>query len=290
MKCFYHSADLDGHCAGAIVRKKYPDCELTGIDYGAPFDMEAMEGEEIFMVDFSLQPYSLMRVLDRVAKRLVWLDHHVSAIEDHHYAVDRGAPEIHGIQLSGDAGCELTWKYLFAHQPMPLAVRLLGRYDVFKFEDYILALPFQYGMRLMETRPEMAPELWGQLLQDDPEAISEICAAGEICIKYHDQLTTKYARRNGIEVSFEGLSFVALNVGKPLVSSKLFESIYDRKVHDAMLGFCKMPTGWEVNMYTNKDHLDLAAIAKKHGGGGHKKAAGFQCRRLPFILRGQRER
>ena len=37
MKCFYHSADLDGQCSGAIVKLARPDCELVGIDYGDPF-------------------------------------------------------------------------------------------------------------------------------------------------------------------------------------------------------------------------------------------------------------
>jgi len=31
--------------------------------------------------------------------------------------------------------------------------------------------------------------------------------------------------------------------------------------------------------------IDCGAIAKTFGGGGHKKAAGFQCGELPFELR-----
>ena len=37
IKCFYHLADLDGHCSGAIVKYKYPDAELFGINYGQAF-------------------------------------------------------------------------------------------------------------------------------------------------------------------------------------------------------------------------------------------------------------
>ena len=32
--CFYHKADLDGVCSGAIVKHFVPDCELYGFDYG----------------------------------------------------------------------------------------------------------------------------------------------------------------------------------------------------------------------------------------------------------------
>lgn len=32
--CFYHSGDLDGHCAGAIFYRNVAACEMIGIDYG----------------------------------------------------------------------------------------------------------------------------------------------------------------------------------------------------------------------------------------------------------------
>lgn len=38
MYCFYHSKDLDGKCSGAIVKYKFPDCNMIGIDYGDKFD------------------------------------------------------------------------------------------------------------------------------------------------------------------------------------------------------------------------------------------------------------
>jgi hypothetical protein len=53
MKWFYHSADLDGHCSGAIIKQKYPDCEMIGINYGETIDYSRIEtGETVFMVDF----------------------------------------------------------------------------------------------------------------------------------------------------------------------------------------------------------------------------------------------
>jgi len=38
---------------------------------------------------------------------------------------------------------------------------------------------------------------------------------------------------------------------------------------------------WIVSLYSLE--ADVSVIAKKYGGGGHKKAAGFKCRDLPFI-------
>lgn len=37
-----------------------------------------------------------------------------------------------------------------------------------------------------------------------------------------------------------------------------------------------------VSLYSIKD-VDVSVICKKHGGGGHKGAAGFVCENLPFV-------
>ena len=34
----YHSKDLDGFCSGAIIKKKYPEAEMIGYDYGQDTD------------------------------------------------------------------------------------------------------------------------------------------------------------------------------------------------------------------------------------------------------------
>jgi hypothetical protein len=45
MICFYHSADLDGHCSGAIIKKVHPECELIGINYGDEFPWDKVKGK-----------------------------------------------------------------------------------------------------------------------------------------------------------------------------------------------------------------------------------------------------
>ena len=38
--CIYHSADLDGVCSGAIMRRAFPEATMLGYDYGQPFPWE----------------------------------------------------------------------------------------------------------------------------------------------------------------------------------------------------------------------------------------------------------
>jgi len=66
MKCFYHNADLDGQCSGELIRRVLPNCELIGINYGDPFPWDSIvPGETVYMADYSLQPHSDMKRLNK---------------------------------------------------------------------------------------------------------------------------------------------------------------------------------------------------------------------------------
>ena len=82
MICFYHRADLDGRCSGAIVKAHFPECRMIGMDYGEEMPWtEIYPNEEVYLVDFSLQPFEKMIRLQKLAQ-LIWIDHHKSAIAD----------------------------------------------------------------------------------------------------------------------------------------------------------------------------------------------------------------
>jgi len=48
-----------------------------------------------------------------------------------------------------------------------------------------------------------------------------------------------------------------------------------------MIPFVFTGKHWTFSLYTTKDEVDCSVIAKSKGGGGHKKAAGFQLPELP---------
>lgn len=276
MKCFYHSADLDGHCSGAIVKRRYPDCDLIGINYGDEFPWDKIyDKEEVWMVDFSLQPF--MRMIDLYDRsHLFWIDHHKSAIED---AEDANLP-IGGIRNAGKAACELTWEYIYGTEP-PDAVKWLGRYDVWDHTDPNV-LPFQYGCRMRETLPENPDGMnfWHWLFGLNTAA-EKILEEGAIALEYQKQSNEKMARARSFEATMDGLRLIVCNAS--LVNSQLFDSVYNPVRHDAMMTFCMLPSGrWTVSLYSTKKEVDVGVIAKAHGGGGHKGAAGFQCDDLPF--------
>ena len=276
MKCFYHSADLDGHCAGAIVRMRYWDCEMIGIDYGQPFPWERIEpGEQVFMVDFSLQPFIDMVRLAGMCN-LIWIDHHKSAIDESQKVLTF----FQGIRNNEKAGCELTWAYLYPSADMPMAVRLLGRYDVWDHQDPAI-LPFQYGFRTKSTDPasrDAMQEIWsGFLLPGDTAKwlCWDVVDAGRKILAPIRSGNEKLCKVGAFDAEIDGLKVVAIN--KLIGSFQVFESVWDPARYHAMCCFGRRADGkWTVSLYSTRPDVDVSEICKARGGGGHKGAAGFQ--------------
>ncbi len=272
MICFYHSADLDGHCSGAIVKHKYPDCELYGIDYGDEFPWDKVKDQNVIMVDFSLQPFSDMIRLNQEAKTLDWIDHHISAIKDYEECGDIFPSFLDDKK----AACELTWEYLLGRATLPYVVTLLGRYDVW---DHIIdVLPFQYGVRLYKTDPAWDMENWLDWFNCFPHKILD---KGKTILKYVEQDNEKYVKFSSFEVNLHNFKCIVIN--RMMTNSQMFDSVWDPEKYDVMLTFGYKKNQWTVSLYTDKEGVDVSEIAKKFGGGGHKQAAGFQCSSLPFF-------
>ncbi len=280
MKCFYHSADLDGHCSGAVVKYFYPECELIGINYGDEFPWENIGPDEvIYMVDFSLQPFTGMIQLANKTPHFHWIDHHKTAIEEH-AKINTLGDMIHGLRRDGIGACQLIWEYLSPYGDIPYAIELLAQYDVWNHSNPE-TLPFQYGMRLKDTWPDKAIGLWRSLFKNE-SAVKPIIEQGKTVIEYVTQDNAKYCASCAFDTELDGLKCVAIN--KMLTNSQVFDSVWDIKKYDAMLTFGYRKGRWTVSLYTSKPGVDVSVIAKSRGGGGHKQAAGFQCNELPFAL------
>ncbi len=275
MKCYYHSADLDGHCSGAIVKMEYPECEMIGIDYGQPFDLTIIEvNEVIFMVDFCLQPFDQMIALGEKAN-LIWIDHHISAIE----TANDLSFNTEGIVRSGIGACQLVWEYLHGVKAtMPEAVRMLAEYDVWNHSD-TNTLPFQYGVRMLPDTTPGSP-VWSHIFSEPMDYIGN----GEIILRYEKSQNAKFCQIYAFESKFKGFRAICANRG--FSSSQLFESVYDPNKHDLMISFVwnQNIDKWTVSLYSDQENIDCAALAKSLGGGGHKGAAGFQTRNIGFFV------
>ena len=281
--CFYHRVDLDGHCAGAVVRKwcweNGHEFVPRGVNYGEEVKWSEGAGTDSMavIVDFTPEGHgaaeTLLEMQGAYGGGVVWIDHHKTAIDK------VGQSDIDGIRENGTAGCELAWRHFFPQMPMPGAVRLLGRYDVFDRSNgdewETMILPFQYGMRMHTTRPDSTDEedLWKQLFsENDGEHLGRILHDGGLLLRFEQQNNARAALFAAYDCTFEGLPCSAMNGS----GNSLVLDAYARPEHKMRILWRYALEKWRVSLYENgHDDVDCGAIAQMHGGGGHKGAAGF---------------
>ncbi len=303
VRCFYHSADLDGHCSGAIIKHKHPEAIMYPINYGDEFPWDEIEPDDIvYMVDFCLQPEDQMyNLADKLWRdhdpHFIWIDHHKSAIDA---CVSNGTTGIaYGKRDISKAACELTWEYLFPDKPMPLAVELLGLYDSWRYHGHpkeSMVLPFQMRMRMEDLDPKGWLEngwYWKLFFVSDENAtIQSIIEEGKLLLRYDEEQKRRYIATYGFETELFAAhpgpiwpagKYKAITVNLGHTNSKVFDSVWDESKYDLMITFCRRKDKlWNVSLYSTKGDIDCGAIAKSFGGGGHKGAAGFQAKELPF--------
>ncbi len=302
----YHSADLDGHLSGALVRywleereKIKEPVQMMPINYGEPFPYDQIQPQDrVFMVDFALQPILEMANLNELC-HLHWIDHHQTSLSD---GKNPWMDGIKGIRSAEGAGCELVWKYFWHHPetltvyPMPNFVQWIGFYDRWNRNDLGLweniILPFQYGMKAQETDPATKEGYlcWKHLLDIKDMGVLS-CAQYSVILQglavksYADRENEKFLKGHAFTSAWGGITWLVVNGGS--INSARETSVYDSKVHQAILSYNNVKGNfWRISMRTDRGDLDLSAIAEQFGGGGHKKAAGFQIKDLPAELVG----
>lgn len=276
--CIHHG-DNDGICAAAIVNYFESDCQMYSINYGYEVPWKLIKrARRVYMVDFGLQPFSdMLKLKDIMGDELIWIDHHKTAIESR----DNSGQTFRGIQEIGKAGCELTWEWFDQTTPIPKTVKMLGRYDVWDLDYHPDVLPFQSGMNFLNPDPD-ANVFWEPLIEEGEEYYQEILRKGRLILDYQTMANERYCNSHSFDIEWENHRFLVANSLSN--NSALFDTKFNHQDYDAVLSFGFTNSGWTVSMYTNKPNIDVGAIAKRYGGGGHEKACGFQCTELPFEL------
>lgn len=276
----YHSRDLDGIACGAIMKSKYPNIHLIGYHYGEPLELPVeLSNTPVIMADVSVPMEQMRNIHDFSGGQFTWVDHHKSSIDTWNALKEDWQSEVSTSLKIGVGACELLYIHLFKVEGAPSAIRLLGKYDVwdmsniFKWENEIL--PFQYGMRGLCVNPEDFPT-WALTARDCDSHINGTIDNGRAIMEYESIQNKKKCQLASFEAIWKGFKIIAMN-GQGF-NSKVFESVYDEQKHALMMPFAFDGRQWTVSLYTTHDDIDCSKIAKSMGGGGHKKAAGFQLK------------
>lgn len=302
----HHSADFDGIFCREIAKRflNHPghELELIGWDYGD--EKLAFPDGTVFVLDLSPECFEDFESAPKGQNRLIWIDHHKTSLEKfeklHQYGL--------GFRIDGVAACRLAWQWftmckaageiipralefptreVFVERQVnePLAVRLAGEYDVWDKRDPNAEL-FQHGLRSRALEG-----LWPALLSETiygTELVQQLLASGQAVQYAQQEGDAGTVLKRSFEVKWEGLNFLALNTAR--CNSLTFAAAVQPE-HDGLLGFFWNGRSWKVSLYGTpyKREVDLSVIAKKHGGGGHRQACGFEVlpgrgtEKLPFL-------
>lgn len=304
----YHHNDADGRCAAAIVgrsrfaRDKFGvsgPVEYEEVDYGmvnAAFAEDVLcdlcrlydeEGDPInvFVVDFSF-PESLVASIEAEdICDLHWIDHHASAKHCGHQHL-KGSRDFTD---KGRSACELAWEYCFPNASVksefgttPIIVKLIGDYDSGRWEYKDRCKPLILALDACQCTPSNG--LWNALFSlEAPYELEfaiphNLIEQGKVMAAYQEGYAAGMCKTFGFETEFKGLRCYAVNIYKmgPMAFG------WEMHEYDACIAFAFDGAQFTVSMYSEKPNIDCSAICKKYGGGGHKGAAGFVAKTLPF--------
>lgn len=257
----YHAACLDGWCSAWVAQMKYPDAELYAAYHGTqPPDVK---GKDVIMVDFCY-PRPLMEQVKRDANVLIVLDHHKTAEEA---LKDFDADVTFDMNRSG-AG--ISWDTFNPGKPRPWIVNYTEDRDLWKF-----ALPDSEAVTAYVSTLPLTTEAWNKEL--DPSRLTRAVELGN-AIKAKTQQYVTEVSKNARRVVFEGHEVPVVNAPQVDISELLAHLCLNEQF---AVGWFQRSDGMYSYSLRSKG-FDVAEIAKKYGGGGHQKAAGFQVKTLLF--------
>lgn len=282
-KVFYHD-DADGKCAAFVLSCWEENCVFFPVVHNKSFPIEEINKEDkVFILDFSVDP-EVMLSISLITSDIVWIDHHISAIEKL-----EGFSDLDGLRSVGTSGCELTWLYCLQgktghnveideedRDQCESYVKLIGDRDVW---DFKYGEDANYFYAVFEYEGSPAPEdkeTWERLRRRAEVNYQSTMKLGECLVAYTKNVYKDISDRFSYETEFAGKKVLVCN--SPIFSSKLFgDRIND---YDFVSVYCFDGERFAVSLYSSK--MDVLPIAVEMGGGGHLRACGFVCDEIPF--------
>lgn len=277
--CIYHRTDMDGFCAGALVKYCVPECDLLGMDYHDDLDMSQLEGVgTIFVVDFCL-PLEQMEMLNRKYE-LIWCDHHVTSIKQG-WALSF---QPSGIQDVDHSGCALTWLYfqkigkIGVQAVMPESIKLLESYDLGKVNERVLE--YQYGLRSQVSGP--LSDGWVPVILGYNYPKEQTIDIGKTILQF-ERNKIKKGMQNSFTTNFGGYKAVVLDW--PDTFGLIYKDEMSKLDCELFATFSMVPGGkWRIIVTSHDKDIHAGKFCQKYGGGGHQAIGGMVCDELPFSV------
>lgn len=308
---YYHADCLDGFGAAFAAWRHFGDtATYRPLHHGERWLADEIRGRDAYILDFSFTP-EILGEMAELATSVTQLDHHASAMQ--HWAGQLqeqagGMKRYHDAARALDvrfhmeqSGTRLAWEHFHGEQPMPLLLQHIEDQDLWRF-----ALPHTRAVcRQLRLQP-FDFSIWQTQVEatvsTDTQRYRELVLQGEAvdhffrieCARLADSQLLCRARlrgepvdavqalRHGQEVisgasgSWLACTGLAVNANG-LFASELGNLLAEKSGSFGMIWQISADGDAKISLRSNGDY-DVAAIAVRYGGGGHRNAAGF---RLP---------
>ena len=260
--CIYHGSCADGFGAAWVVRKALGDIEFFPGKYQEP--PPDVTGKDVVMVDFSYKRPVLLEMAAK-ANSILILDHHKTAMED---LVDLPANVITKFDM-GHSGAMMAWDHFFPGQePPPLLLHIEDR-DLWRF-----ALPHTREIQAAVFSYPYDFKVWDQLMT---RSLCTLWTEGSAIERKHFKDINELLGVTTREMLIGGYRVPIANLPHTLVSDAAHELAKGRPFAGC---YWDTPDGRVFGLRSTDEGVDVSAVAKQYGGGGHRNASGF---RVSFV-------
>ena len=256
----YHADCSDGFGGAWAAWKKFGNkAEYISIQPSDDF-VAGLKNKEIYLIDVSYKPDSLKKLM-AANKRVTGIDHHISGRESTMMTQNYSFNNNH-------SGAVLAWKYFHHKKPVPKILSHIEDTDLWKFKIKNTKEIFAYLDLFDFSFP-----LWDKLAVEieNVKTKKKFVEIGNIIFKYENKLVQRMVSQNAELVIFEGYKTLAVN--SPNFSSQIGAAL--AKILPPIAIIWSERKGKIIVSLRSDGSVDVSALAKKHGGGGHKAASGF---------------
>ncbi len=253
----YHADCTDGFGAAYSAWKCLGNrAEYHACKHGTP--PPDVAGKNVVILDFSFNNSTTKSMIEE-AESLMVIDHHKSAMV-----------ELHDITNThfdmSKSGAMLAWDFFHPGKEPPKFIQYIQDRDLWKWE-----LPYS---KEFAAAFDMIPFEFEEFEKfEDDSVFDDAVKRGSYILAYSKTVVKKVCEKaqnrkmDGKDVMVVNASHWMSEIGSRLAPDCDFAMIWywDHEARET-----------KVSLRAFHDAVDVSEVAKKYGGGGHKKAAGFQ--------------
>lgn len=267
--CFYHAGCPDGFGAAWAVWKAWgDDAEYRPCGHDDALPEDALAGAQVVFVDIAPSSETLSRLAERAAQ-IVVLDHHVSALErfqEEPSFENRLRAQGHLVHFDLEhSGAVLAWLHFHPSAPLPSLLEYVEDMDLWRWK-----LPRSEEVNAALNAYPRQFDVWDELASTDVERLVE--EGAPILRAQRVEVERILAMAHPVALGARRVEGVNAVFHRAVVGHELAK----RAAYGLPCGLAYRIVGRrvDVSLYSIGD-LDVSAIAREHGGGGHRNAAGF---------------